>query len=89
MKKLATSLILFLRRINLARYIAKNLLGDKASARHRKISGIALMVVGVGLTQLAALCEVHFVHFLAEILRDGLGGVGILPFVDAVEKMAD
>lgn len=73
-----------IQKINVAKYIAKHLVGENHTNLHRRFFGVIIMVLGVLL--------MHSMKgpIIMEVLIDTIGtsmhGIGLIPFVSSIEK---
>jgi hypothetical protein len=74
-----------LSKLNLSKWIASHLIGKNHSIIHRQITGIAIMIFGVGLAKLFGELSIDYVRFFGDILGYGLHGIGLIPFVHTIE----
>lgn len=72
---------------NIPKHISTHLFGENHTTRHHKIVGAALMSIGVGIAMLNTLIEVRMIHFTADLVGYALHGVGLTPFIKAMENV--
>lgn len=76
------SLIVY--RVNIVRPICNNLVGKHHTFRHRLVTGIVVMVVGVVIAKTVGHSENELVAILGDGLGYGLHGLGLTPIVEAM-----
>lgn len=75
-----------LKRLNPACVIARNLFGENHTIRHKMISGIILMVMGVFVAKLP-IESFPGIHYLTDVIGYGLHGMGGIPFGEYLSSM--
>lgn len=76
-------LVIFFRLVNVPRFICDHLVGELHTRRHRQMTGIFLISVGV------AIMHITQGVFIIEDIGLGIGGgihaVGLIPFIDSID----
>lgn len=72
--------------LDISKPICNHLVGEHHSQSHRKITGIVIMVFGVGITKILLIFDYGIVHFIGDIVGYAFHGIGLLPFVNSLEK---
>lgn len=62
--------------------IYDHITGDKFTHAHKVLCGVVLMVVGVGISKLAAITRLNFIEFLGDSFGYLLHGAGCTPILD-------
>lgn len=72
--------------LNVSKVICNHLIDEKHTDRHRCFAGVFIMVIGVSIS------KIHVAYIAVHFLLDGVGyaihGIGLIPFVDALSKIA-
>lgn len=72
--------------INISKHIANHVAGKHHTNTHRRISGITVMIVGVGIVNASHFCDVFIIHFVADVIGYAVHGLGLIPFVSSIEN---
>lgn len=73
--------------LDVSKPICNHLIGECHSQSHRKITGIAIMIFGVGITKVLLIFDPIIIHFIGDIVGYAFHGIGLLPFVNSLEKV--
>ena len=71
---------------NLSERIYTHLLGENHTHVHRKITGVFIMVFGVGLVKFTYMFPFEIIHFVGDGVGYLIHGIGCLPFVENITK---
>lgn len=69
---------------NVPRIISYHLFGKDHTSRHRKFTGVTLMIFGVALSK-QSFFESHLIHGLADLVGYAIHGLGLTPFIEGIE----
>lgn len=77
-----------LQRINICCGLSAHLFGKEHTVKHRMLTGVLVMAVGVTISKLAVLFELHYVtlHFMFDGVGYMVHGIGALPFGEYLMK---
>jgi len=74
--------------LNIHKTIANHVVGKNHTVLHRRISGIIVMCIGVGIVKLSLiLAEGAMIHYAFDIIGYAVHGIGMIPFVEEVESL--
>ena len=72
--------------LDISKPICNHLIGEHHSQIHRKATGVIIMVFGVGITKFLLIFDPMIIHFIGDIVGYAFHGIGLLPFVNSLEK---
>ncbi len=72
--------------LDISKPICNHLIGEHHSQTHRKATGVIIMVFGVGITKFLLIFDPMIIHFIGDIVGYAFHGIGLLPFVNSLEK---
>lgn len=79
----------FLNSLDLSRYIAMHVLGNKHTIIHRKIIGTLLMIIGVcGVKLFSHNFNSIIIHITSDILGYAFHGIGLIPLINGLEALS-
>ncbi len=85
--KTTTKLVRLGHKLNLTKNVANHLIGSQHTHIHRKLMGIAIIMIGIVLKlTLTNLFSSEIISYLSEIISNTFHGIGLLPFIMALEK---
>lgn len=70
--------------INIPKHISSHLCGEKHSVVHRRVVGVVIIVLGVVVAKSGG--EGIILHIVFDAFGYALHGIGLIPFVEAIEK---
>jgi len=76
----------FLDCINIAKHVTNHLVGKDHTAKHQKIAGAVIMVIGVAIGKLSLLIDAHMVHYIGDVIGYAIHGIGLIPFAKDFEQ---
>lgn len=86
-KKLLYYIDCFINCINLPYHIAHHLIGPNHTPTHRKVVGVMVMVLGgTIMSVVTAISHSAVSHVVADVIGNGIHGIGLIPFIKDVEK---
>lgn len=75
-----------LNHINVAKHLSNHIIGEHHTPGHRKTFGAIIMMIGVLIVKLTLMFDAWILHFLGDVIGFAIHGVGLIPFVNDVEK---
>lgn len=75
------------RRIDFTKGISTHLCGPQHSKIHKRLVGGAILFIGVAVSKLAS--DVLILHIVFDGIGYALHGIGLIPFISAIEKIAE
>lgn len=75
----------FLSKVNISKYVTNHLVGEHHTLTHRRITGVIIMITGVGIYKLACITDITLIHFGGEVLGYAIHGMGLIPFAEKLE----
>ena len=68
--------------LNLSKLIAKHLMGENHTKQHHRAVGIVIIIFGVLMSEITP----HSIRIFAAIIGQSLHGIGLIPFINELEK---
>ena len=75
-----------LNRLNVTKAVCDHLVGEGHTERHRMITGVFIVIVGVGISKIPT--TITIIHFLLDAVGYGVHGLGCIPFIDRFIHLA-
>ncbi len=63
-----------------------HLVNEKHCLKHRSITGISVMMMGVGIVQIMNLIDIAIVHYFAEVVGYFIHALGGYPILEGIAK---
>lgn len=64
--------------------LTNHLVGENHTMRHRKITGVFIIMVGVIVAKSGNLISIHIIHYLCDAVGYLIHGIGTIPFVEQI-----
>jgi purine-cytosine permease-like protein len=75
----------FIRAVNIPYYIANHVIGEHHTPVHRKVAGIFIMIVGVGMAHMAEHLSNVLISLFGDLVGYSIHGTGLIPFLHDLE----
>lgn len=70
--------------MNIPKHVSNHLCGQNHSIAHRRIVGVVVIVFGVIIAKAGG--ELFVLHVVFDAFGYALHGIGLIPFIEAIEK---
>lgn len=67
-------------KVNVSKVVCDHLIGEEHTQRHRMITGLIIIVLGVGISKIPT--SIHVIHWMADAVGYGVHGLGCVPFIE-------